>query len=451
MNKQTLKTLGMALGLVLALAAGAAAQPFSSGSTGADGAYVANVSGDFDPNNLTATCTTCTSNNVVNAAADNVFNFTTITINAGITVRLRASKVRNMPVFWLATGNVAISGTLNLTGDTGYTLDASNPTQIAQIRRPAEPGAGGYYGGLGARGGIGPEAGAGPGGGAPGLNNAANTCYGGSGSFITAGFGGSYNPTGVGPTYGNTYLVPLYGGSGGGGGWGSVANTTGGGGGGGGGAIRIVSTTQITVTGAINANGGSFGTVSNGSGFCQGGPGAGGAIHLIAPTIGGAGPLNAVSGINPSSQSVNNGYVRFNVTNYSYTGTIDNSLAGVNAPNNTTSYAFVGPLYNVPANSTISQPSLVLTQVNGINVPNPPVGAYLTPDVQINANTPVTVSLSAANIPLGTLPVLRLTSETAGDQSITCAALAGTLAASTSTCSATFPFSISIASLRAMW
>src|ERR1051325_738687 len=98
MSSKTLKTFGMALGLLLALAAVAGAQPFTSGSTGADGAYVANVSGDFDPNNLTATCTTCTTNNVVNAAGDNVFNFTTITINAGIIVRLRASKLRNAPV-----------------------------------------------------------------------------------------------------------------------------------------------------------------------------------------------------------------------------------------------------------------------------------------------------------------------------------------------------------------
>ena len=434
MIRQTLTVLAM-----LAFGALARAQSFSSGSTQVDGAYSPTVSGDFDPGVLG-----------INSAGDNVFNFTTINIPAGVTIRLRASKVRNMPVVWLASGNVTIAGTLNLDGDTGYTLDASNPTQIAQLRRPAEPGAGGYYGGLGARGGVGPEAGAGPGGGAAGLNNGTNTCYGGPGSFITSGT--TQNSLGTpGPIYGNTYLVPLYGGSGGGGGWGPNVNTVGGGGGAGGGAIRIVSTTQISITGAINARGGSFGTVASGSGFCQGGPGAGGAINLIAPTIAGTGSLAAYSGTTAIGNQAANGYVRFNVTNYSFTGTVANCVSGASAPANTTLCAFVGPLYNVPTNSTTAQPSLVLTQVNGISVPNPPSGTYLTPDVQINANTPVTVNLSASNIPLGTTPILRVTSETAGDQSITCGALAGTLASSASTCSVTFPFSISIASLRATW
>src|SRR5215467_11175532 len=202
MSWHVLKSLGL-----LALAAGAWAQAFSSGSTGSDGAYSPTVSGDFDPAALG-----------LNPAGDNVFNFTTINIPAGVTIRLRASKVRNMPVVWLATGNVTIAGTLNLSGDAGYTLDGANPSQIALVRRPAEPGAGGYYGGLGARGGVGPEPGGGPGGGAAGLNTGTTTCYGGAGSFITAGFGTYGTP---GPVYGNTYLVPLYGGSGGGGGWGS--------------------------------------------------------------------------------------------------------------------------------------------------------------------------------------------------------------------------------------
>jgi hypothetical protein len=138
------------------------------------------------------------------------------------------------------------------------------------------------------------------------------------------------------------------------------------------------------------------------------------------------------------------------VTNYSFTGPVQNTNGTIAAANASTG-VFVGPLYNVPPNSTISQPSILITTVNGTAVPFPPQGQYLAPDVQINANTAVTVGLAAANIPLGTQPVLRVTSETAGDQAITCAGLTGTLAASTSTCSATFPFSISIALLRATW
>src|SRR5215467_812046 len=143
MSWHVLKSLGL-----LALAAGAWAQAFSSGSTGSDGAYSPTVSGDFDPAALG-----------LNPAGDNVFNFTTINIPAGVTIKLRASKVRNMPVVFLASGNVTIAGTLDLNGAQAVTLDGSNQTQISQNRRPAEPGAGGYYGGLGARGGVGPEAG----------------------------------------------------------------------------------------------------------------------------------------------------------------------------------------------------------------------------------------------------------------------------------------------------
>ena len=57
--------------------------------------------------------------------------------------------------------------------------------------------------------------------------------------------------------------------------------------------------------------------------------------------------------------------------------------------------------------------------------------------------------MAATNVPTGTTPTLRVTSETAGDQAITCGALTGSLASSTATCSATFPFSISVAGLRA--
>src|SRR4051812_39868169 len=166
---------GFRLVLPLTLAVAAWGQ-FSSGSTGVDGAYNPAVSGDFDPAALG-----------INAAGDNVFNFTTINIPAGVTIRLRGSKVRNLPVIWLATGNVTIAGTLNLDGDAGYALDGSNQSQIAANRRAAEPGAGGYYGGLGARASVAPEAGAGPGGGSPGQQVSTNFCYGAAGSFITAG------------------------------------------------------------------------------------------------------------------------------------------------------------------------------------------------------------------------------------------------------------------------
>jgi hypothetical protein len=252
------------------------------------------------------------------------------------------------------------------------------------------------------------------------------------------------------------YLVPLYGGSGGGG-WGTNVNDVGGGGGAGGGAIRIVSTTQVSVTGTINASGGNSGLVQNDSTYCVGGAGSGGAIHLIAPTVTGSGTLNINSGSYLRSDGYYsgpigwNGFVRFNVTNYSFTGSVPNVCSGNNCTANTYSNSFVGPLYNVPPNSTLAQPSLSILSVNGVNVPQPPQAQYLAPDVQINANTPVTVNIAGANVPVGTVATLRLTSETAGDQAIPCNALAGTLTSTTATYTATFPFSVSIATLRATW
>src|SRR5436309_3093051 len=77
------------------------AQGFSSGSTGSDGPYSPTQSGIFDPVALG-----------VNPAGDNVFNFTTINIPAGVSITMRADKLRNASVVWLASGNVTIAGSL---------------------------------------------------------------------------------------------------------------------------------------------------------------------------------------------------------------------------------------------------------------------------------------------------------------------------------------------------
>src|SRR5450755_1106851 len=78
--------------------AAASAQTFSSGSTGSDGALTFNTPGTyvFDPK---------TYNPPLDPSGDNVFNFTTITIASGVTVRLTGSVI-NGPVVWLASGTV---------------------------------------------------------------------------------------------------------------------------------------------------------------------------------------------------------------------------------------------------------------------------------------------------------------------------------------------------------
>jgi hypothetical protein len=139
---------------VLSLSATVAqAQSFNSGSTGADGALVAD-----------GICTT------LQVPASGVFNFTTITVN-GARCLVFLSNQRNTPVIMLAQGDVVING------DIGAEVQSSGFGSQT-------PGPGGFFGGAGA------EAGFGPGGGAPGQ-------------------------TGI--WVGPLSLVPLIGGSGGGG------------------------------------------------------------------------------------------------------------------------------------------------------------------------------------------------------------------------------------------
>jgi hypothetical protein len=148
--------------------------------------------------------------------------------------------------------------------------------------------------------------------------------------------------------------------------------------------------------------------------------------------------LTAVSGYQDAAGTTPNGIVRFSTTTDSFTGSISPAV-------------IQSALFLPPANSTLPFPSLTITKVNGVAVPPEAAGSYLTPDVTIAAAGAVTVNLAAANIPLGTVVTLRIVAEPAADTSVSCTALAGTVAASTATCSATFPFAVSIAGVRASW
>jgi len=168
---------------VLLCAAGADAQTFSSGSTGTDGALdfrgtPAGTVVDFRPDMFAP---------ALDPERDNVYHFTTITIPAGVTVRLTGRYLTG-PVYWLASGAVQIDGTVDLSGQ---------PGQAVQI--PSIPGAGGFPGGITgvSFSNLPPWAGSGPGGGRSG------GCSDGCGGY------GSGNFTG------NVFLVPLIGGSGG--------------------------------------------------------------------------------------------------------------------------------------------------------------------------------------------------------------------------------------------
>ncbi|HBY61445.1 MAG TPA: hypothetical protein DEH78_16610 [Solibacterales bacterium] len=391
--------------LTLALAAPAFSQ-FTSGSNGSDGALDLQVlpgqttrTVEFDPDALN-----------LNPARDNVFHFTTINIGPGVTVVMRANKVRNLPVIWLASGAVTIAGTINVSGAAGHPQ-----TSDTALRAPAVPGPGGFAGGLGEGPGTPRTAGSGPGGGGVGCDPR----WGGGGAHASAA-GCS------GPAYGNALLIPIRGGSGGAGAPIS-SGLIGAGGGAGGGAIRIVSSVSVAVTGSILADGG--------PGANNAGGGGGGAIHIVAPNITGGGILRANGGsatVWPGAI----GRIRLDATTLNFAGTVSPA-------------ASTGPLFNPPLPSNV--PTVRVVSIGGVNVPLSPNNSFTLPDVVINSTTAVPVLVQAANIPVGTVVTLNLTPEIGSLITANTSPLSGTLASSTGTAQVLFPTGVSRVFVGAKW
>lgn len=386
---------------------------FNSGSTGALGA--------FNP----------TTNTEVELPADGILNYTTVNIPTGVTVTFKKNAT-NTPVYILATGDVTITGTISLNGTDGNSI------------YPGRGGPGGFEGGLGGTpvDGSNPASpggkGLGPGGGGPGTAST-NPSY-SSGSGGGAGFGSNgtngngtspYSSGGTGgSSYGNARILPMIGGSGGGGGAGSAFTSfknAGGGGGGGGGAILIASSGTITVTGAITANGGKGGNSSS-SGYYAGGGGggSGGSIKLMAKTISGEGSISASGGAGGTGSSIGgaggSGRIRFEADLVTRTA--------VTTPVNTYGYPVTVFVTNIP--------TLKITSVGGVNVPDNPSGKYGSPDVTLPLTTtnPVTVNISATNIPVGTQVTVTSTPEYGASTSTT-GSLTGTDVSSSTSVSIT--------------
>jgi len=385
---------------------------FNSGSTGLDGA--------FNP----------TADTVLQLPENGIFNFTTVDIPAGVTVTFKKN-TRNTPVYILATGDVTIGGTVSVNGGDGSVIF------------PGQGGPGGFDGGYGGSAVVGGD-GLGPGGGKGGKIYAQdvngvlwNTGYGGG--------GGGYGYKGYkqddpwddkeniyggegGNTYGTPRLIPIVGGSGGGGGAG-VANPStgvdnGGGGGGGGGAILIASSIKVSITGSITANGG-VGNNGSGNHPGAGGGGSGGAIRLIADTVRGNGTIKAEYGIGVylKSGSGGHGRIKIETNNMEWTG----------------DYYTVMPHYSLSTPSTVfvaNTPQLNITDIGGLPVPAIPQGSYGTPDVTLPSGTvnPVTVMISASNIPVGTAITLISTPQSGSSVTAT-GILSGTLGSSSASIS----------------
>lgn len=377
------------------------AQAVTCGSTGADGA--------FSP----------TADTTLTLPPSGVFNFATVNIPSGVTVTF-AKNAANTPVTILATGDVTITGGIEVNGKSGATSGI-----------PGQGGPGGFDGGMGGNVivGLNGTSGLGPGGGGGGDGS---DTTGSAGGFGTAGQG-----TKGGQTHGLPTLIPLLGGSGGGGARGSTTGG-GGGGGGGGGAILICSPATIAF-GSGSASIRAFGGAQGGGGVAAGGGGSGGAIRLIANRITGPGFIQALGGTTGAGAVAAGGLGRIRLE------AVEIALAAtVNPP---PSAGLPGPV-TPPANT----PTLRITAVAGVAPPANPQGSFLaTPDITLSptVTNPVTVNLAASNVPVGTSIAVTVKSEGAAPTTTLSTGLTGTLASSTASASVTLPNGTSVISATA--
>lgn len=402
-----------AIGLVAVVVGSAPsfAQTFSSGSTGADGAF-----------NPPAGVTTLT------VPPSGVFNFTTVTIAANATVKFTRNAT-NTPVTMLASGNVTIAGVVDIAGAAGGVFRL-NSTIVGSNGGSGGPG--GFDGGSGAAALVSTVGGSGLGTGGGTGSSGQNGAAGGAGHLAGGAAGTGTGAGGGGAAYGTASLLPLLGGSGGGGG-GAVAPNSGGGGGGGGGALLIASSGTISLTGQILAQAGS-GAAATTPGVSAGGGGSGGAVRLIASTITGTGgTVNVAGGVGgPGVATGGNGSAgRIRVEAFA------NSLA-INAGTST-----FGVLSSGAPSSVIlpNAPSLRITAVGGVPAPAVPSGSFTVADVVLPPTTsnPVTVSLAATNIPVGTTVTVTVKGLYDAASSAPSTPLAGSTASSTASANVTIP------------
>jgi hypothetical protein len=403
---------------VLALGCGLTAVPvhgqtFSSGSDGSDGVFAPTGSPgtiiQFDPSQFHGS-----------QVAANIFNFTSVSIPDGVTVRISRDKV-NGPVYWLVQGDVFIRGVIDISGGPGHDV-TTNPFG----RVPATPGSGGYPGGTGGSGIYAAMPGGGPGGGAAGV------CGPSFPSFF--GKGGTFS--------GNSFLVPLIGGSGGGGS--SVGDCTSnvidGGGGAGGGGIEIASSGTIFLLGSgqINAQGG--------AGTGSAGGGSGGAVRLVANLIRntfgsescGGSCFVTVSGGSGAGGGTNGG-----------PGVIRLEAPRVDAPHTAGTLIESGPFaLNLP---TAGPATAQVISIGGVSInPNPSI----FPDITINTASAVPVVIQTHNIPVTATITLTILNENGVPDAVIPAPPLGNCDQNnscTTTVSVVFPFGASRGLTKVSW
>lgn len=282
-----------------------------------------------------------------------VFKYSSVTIASNVTVTF-LNHPTHAPVVWLVATNATINGIVSLDGQSynGFTANV------------AEPGPGGFRGGLKFQTGFGIGGGFGPGG-----------YYNDAGSYST------YHP------YGNAQIVPLVGGSGGAASYGSCTASANGGAGGG--ALLIAASGTITVNGYCHANGGNGNACSYGNGVIDSFNGSGGAIRMIANQILGVGKIEAAGG-----NSLESG-------NTSYPGRIRleaNTTSGTLTLNPSTSAVLPSPLVIFPGPTA---PTVQVLSVFSIAAPADPKASISGSgdDITIAQTNAVAIQLQTANFP----------------------------------------------------
>lgn len=393
--KKQLAVLGTALAGCLWAATCAA---YDSGSTGADGA--------FNP----------TTSQSLQLPPDGVLNFTTVNIPTGVTITF-VKNAANTPVTMLASGDVTVAGTINVSGSGSSAVNVSGS---------GASGPGGFNGGRGGApagvmanwvvGSAGPnvgQAGIGPGGGAPGVVRSTSCWYGAGYWDLAVGGGGAGGA-----------MLP-------------------GSGGGGGGAILIAASGTLNVTGSILANGGapiSPGAVEGRGSY--GGGGSGGAIRLIASTVSGNGTISAVGGSSSAEYYSSTSYGAY-ATTPGHTNGAQHGGAGRirieyetllrNTPTNPAWLGGAPSLISVPG-----YPTLAIDSVGGLPVPAQPSGSG---DVSLPANftNPVTVTFVTTGVTVGSSIKLTVMPVRGTAFSATSAPTTGTTSSATSSVSVTLP------------
>lgn len=441
-----------------ALLATTSAHAFDSGSTGADGALtLAANSGVVE----------------IQLPESGILNYTTVSIPTGVTLRFKKNTL-NTPVVMLASGNVSIVGTIDISGGHGTHSGTAGDGNLADDGVPGKGGPGGFDGGRGGsddtaqrpsiiRGG----GGLGPGGGKGGIEGAdgcaAGRYYkyiGGAAGHATNGTEGQatgqcgFNPPfAVGRAYGNALLQPILGGSGGGGGRGGI-NYMGSGGGGGGGALLIGTSGILQLTGMIYADGGGGGVTGGVNTGGHGAGGSGGGVRLVATTLAGGGTVRTIGACLNSTgiAGVVNPY-----KNVYYNATTQDSIFGAHlyACGNygasegrirleAESITYTGKTYpayttGTPAPVFLSNvPSLRIASVAGSAVPAIPTG---NADVVLPADVanPVTVNFETTNVPTGNTIVLKVVPASGDPIEVQSPAIAGTTSAGTTSVQVSLP------------